>query len=84
MYECGAGSAPTLSKLFSKVVSHDDDSKLTDFELYALLHLAVELGKPAEARAIYHRLSENFPDEDRYYLARHLLDRADELRERDR
>jgi hypothetical protein len=72
--------APTLSKLLAKAVSHDDDGKLTDFELYALLHLAAELGKPAEAQAIYNRLPENFPDEDRYYLARHLIDHAEELR----
>lgn len=70
--------APTLSKLFAKAVAADDAS-LTDFELYALLHLAAELGKPAEARAIYQRLPENFPEEDRYYMAGHLLDRAEEV-----
>lgn len=72
--------APTLSKMIAKAVNPGDDRKLTEYELYALFHLAVELGKPAEAEAIYHRLPENFPDEDRYYMARHLLSRAAELR----
>ena len=71
--------APTLSKLFAKAIALDDDS-LTDYELYALLHLAAELGKPNVVQAIYQRLPEAFPDEDRYYMAGHLLDRAEEVR----
>lgn len=75
--------APTLSKLFAKAIATDGDGKLTSHELYALFHLAVELGKPVEAEIIYHRLPENFPDEDRYYTARHLIERARELRGKD-
>lgn len=72
--------APTLSKYIATALA-PDDSKLTAFEVYSLLHLAVELGKPAEAEALYRRLPENFPDEDRYFMLSHLVERAAELAE---
>lgn len=72
--------APTLSRYLAKAVSAAGDASLTPHELYALFVLAVELGKPTEAQVLYNRLPENFPDEDRYYFAGSLLDRAEELR----
>ncbi len=72
--------APTLSKFLAKAVAADGETGLTAYEMYALLHLAVELGRPTDASAIYHRLPDGFPDEDRYYMAQQLLERADELK----
>lgn len=74
--------APTLSKYIATALA-PDDAKLTPFEVYALLHLAVELGKPAEAEALYRRLPENFPDEDHYFMLPRLFERAAELAEGD-
>jgi len=71
--------APALSKYFAKALSPDANDNLTEYEVYALMFLAIELGRPAEARALYHRLPEDFPDEGRYSMIPRMLERASDI-----
>jgi hypothetical protein len=72
--------APTLSKHLSAAADPHNDGKLTDLELYTLLFLAAQLGMPAEARAIYHKLPPNFPDEEKYAMIPFWIDQAESSR----
>ena len=70
--------APTLSKYLVKAINDDDAGNgLTNYELYALLFLATRLGRARDARTIYHRLPENFPDEESYAMMRLWIDQAE-------
>src|SRR5439155_16596526 len=72
--------APTLSKHLNAAADPQNDGKLTDMELYTLLFLAAHLGMPREARAIYHTLPPNFPDEDKYAMIPFWIDQAESSR----
>jgi hypothetical protein len=70
--------APTLSKYLVKAVNPGDaDGRLTNMELYTLLFLATRLGRARDARTIYHKLPENFPDEDSYAMIPFWIDQAE-------
>ena len=69
--------APTLSKYLASATDSNSNSPLTDMELYTLLFLATRLGKPAEARSIYHRLPPDFPDEDSYAMIPMWIEQAE-------
>lgn len=70
--------APTLSKFLVKAINDDHGGNgLTNYELYALLFLATRLGRARDARTIYHRLPENFPDEESYAMMRLWIDQAE-------
>lgn len=77
--------APTLSKYLVMAINDERDGNgLTNYELYALLFLATRLGRARDARTIYHRLPENFPDEESYAMMRYWIDQAErEQREDD-
>lgn len=53
--------APTLSKLLAKALDPGEGASLTDHELWALFHLAVELGSPPKREASTIGCQRTFP-----------------------
>jgi len=73
--------APSLSKYLVKAVHAAGDDKLTNLELYTMLFLAIRLGRAKDARIIYQRLPENFPDEDSYAMIQYWINEAEQMLE---
>jgi hypothetical protein len=76
---------PSLSKYLAKAIDEEDGAKrLTDIELYTMLFLATRLGRARDATTIFHRLPQDFPNEDSYAVIPLWIEQAEHMETEER